>query len=261
MARISPKYKSSQLTTDFIEQAKKGGLKFETYLIGTHAEKILKLIDDGYYFDPNDFLFHALNQYFELAKHRDLCQEIFKRKIQRSEKQIDDGQFVSSEKISADINQVIKDIKTKQRPKPVYWKKDKSVFQADFMDDGYVYDESDDTTELLPDTYDEKLNFISFTFWPDNNGKFDSFLNSGYGENSIERNKEIIIPLVLHSIRGPEILKKDRFLLIRKPKSMDDEFQHMHEVKGIWIYLPETESKSSESRVIIKKIIEHIGEF
>jgi hypothetical protein len=134
--KIANKYRSKQLTPEFIEQASKAGLKFEMYLVPSIAKWIIELIADGSFLDPSDALFNFLNEFKDFVEHKDLRSEVFKRTIQKSLDNINaGGKIYTSEELSAclaeDQNNTIE---------PAVWVKDSSVYNAYIAEDGFIHE-------------------------------------------------------------------------------------------------------------------------
>ena len=99
------------------EQAKKGGLRFETYLPPGLADWLLGLIEQGTFLDPSEAVFVILGEHEELAPHVDLRQEFLKRRLQSA---IDDpSPAIPAEEAFAELDKMF----DRPRPESAVWKK------------------------------------------------------------------------------------------------------------------------------------------
>lgn len=66
------------------EQARSGGLRFEAYLTSDLADWVLDMIERGIFISPSEATFVILGEHMELEPHRDLREELMRRRIQAS---------------------------------------------------------------------------------------------------------------------------------------------------------------------------------
>lgn len=200
MPKIAPKYRSKQLTEDFINQVKNNGLVFDAFLTKMEAGKIIDKIIDGSFADPNDFLHHMIHEYFEYVKHQDLRDEVLNRQLQEVLK--DKNNTVSSTKVFDELRKKL----NSPKPIPAKWIKDASVYDAMFAKDGYVYDETDKEYRLCDATYkDITYNSVSIK-------------NKPYEATKIEtlhtKSKETtIIPMILATYLGNDVVSEYYFCI------------------------------------------------
>jgi hypothetical protein len=64
-----------------MEQASKGGLRFEAYLPPDVAEWLLDLIERGVFADPSEAVFVILGEHRDLEPHADLRRELLSRML------------------------------------------------------------------------------------------------------------------------------------------------------------------------------------
>jgi antitoxin ParD1/3/4 len=101
------------------EQARKGGLRFEAYLPSGLAEWVLDMIEREVFTDPAEAVFVILGDHKELQSHRDLRDELLRRRIQAS---IDDPHpSLTSNEVAARLGQVIA-----SKAPPARWQKEPS---------------------------------------------------------------------------------------------------------------------------------------
>ena len=97
------------------EQAKTGGLRFETYLVPGLAEWVLDMVERGDFVDPSEAVFVYMQQAQELEPHHDLKQELLGRRIKEAMK---DERRYTAEEVFAEIDKI-----TESQTEPAYWKK------------------------------------------------------------------------------------------------------------------------------------------
>lgn len=209
MAKIAPKYRSSQLTDDFINQAKNNGLVYEAFITKKHASIILDKLVDGSFADPNDFLQFILNEYFEYATHDDLRKEVLNRQIQKSIESTEPK--VSSANIFAKLREQL----NQPKPQPAEWKKDKTVFEAFCNEDGFIYDESDNNYQVENASIYKDIQYDSFLIDRNQLSLYQkNMLDDYYLHGTVWYKMNIgIVPLHLITYRGNEVFSKYYFCL------------------------------------------------
>lgn len=96
------------------EQGRKGGLRFEAYLPPKIADWLLDLIERDVFTDPSEAVFVILGEHMELQPHRDLRDELVRRKIQAA---MDDPRPLQS---SDDVRARLKE-RIANRGEPAVW--------------------------------------------------------------------------------------------------------------------------------------------
>ena len=87
------------------EQARKGGLKFEAYLPPDIADWLLDLIEREVFTDPSEAVFVILWEHMELQPHKDLRDELLRRKVQAA---IDDSRpLLSFDDVRARLEELV----------------------------------------------------------------------------------------------------------------------------------------------------------
>ena len=106
--------------------AKGSGLSFETYLVPSQAEWILKMVEDGIFVDPSETIFVLMQEAQELSAHEDLRTELLNRSLQKS---IDDPRpGIPAEEVMKEMEEKMKE----PRPETVTWEKiDNSTHDLD----------------------------------------------------------------------------------------------------------------------------------
>jgi hypothetical protein len=98
------------------EQGRKGGLRFEAYLPQKIADWLLDLIEREVFTDPSEAVFVILGEHMELQPHRDLRDELVRRRIQGA---MDDPRpLLSSDEVRARPDERIT-----SRSAPAVWTK------------------------------------------------------------------------------------------------------------------------------------------
>ena len=100
------------------EQARKGGLKFETYLPPDLAEWILDMVEDGVFVDPSEAVFVFMQQAKDIDPHNDLKEEILRRRINQGLKDHNEGRSYSMEEVRERMEQYVKG-----KTEPAVWSK------------------------------------------------------------------------------------------------------------------------------------------
>lgn len=201
MPKIAPKYRSKQLTDDFINQVKNNGLVFDAFLTKIEAGKIIDKIIDGTFADPNDFLHHMIHEYFEYVKYQDLRDEVLNRQLQ--EVLNDKTNMVSSTKVFEELRKKLNNPK----PIPAKWVKDPTVYDAMFAKDGYVYDETDKEYRLWDAPYkDITYNSVSIKNKPYEAANLETLREAKSKETTI-------IPMRLVAYLGNDIVSEYYFCI------------------------------------------------
>ena len=99
------------------EQARKGGLRFESYLPSDLAAWVLDLVERGVFADPSEAVFVILGEHRELEPHIDLRQESLRRSLDAAMN--DPRPTLSAEEVKERMNKLFNE----PRPKPAVWQK------------------------------------------------------------------------------------------------------------------------------------------
>lgn len=101
------------------EQVLEGGLRFQAYLPPSVAIWIIDLVADGIFEDPSEAVFVMMTEQQELEPHKDLREELFKRRIQASIDSIEEGEGIPHEEFMTMLEERLKN----PIPKPATWEK------------------------------------------------------------------------------------------------------------------------------------------
>ena len=97
------------------EQAKKGGLKFETYLTPDLAEWVLSMVEQGDFIDPSEAVFVFMQQARDIDSHDDLKIDILRKRLEASEAS---GSLVDGKEVFEKIKKDLKNM-----PESAIWEK------------------------------------------------------------------------------------------------------------------------------------------
>ena len=98
------------------KQAAEGGLRFEAYLPPKLAEWLLERIETGVFLDPSEAAFVLFGEHEELEPHKDLHQELLRRRLQAA---IDDPRpGIPAEQVFDELRKKM----TAPPPEPAVWK-------------------------------------------------------------------------------------------------------------------------------------------
>lgn len=100
------------------EQAKTGGLKFETYLTPDLAEWVLDMVEDGVFIDPCEAIFVYMGQAKDIEPHDDLKEEIIRRRIQQGIDSAKSGKTYTIDEVEQHLQ-----VATERMTEPAVWKK------------------------------------------------------------------------------------------------------------------------------------------
>lgn len=98
-------------------QARAGGLRFEAYLPPRLADWLLARIEQGVFADPSEAVFAILGEQEELEPHRDLRQELLRRRLQAADD--DPRRLIPGEQVVAAMKKRF----AAPQPVPARWEK------------------------------------------------------------------------------------------------------------------------------------------
>ena len=100
------------------DQAKTGGLKFETYLTPDLAEWVLDMVEEGVFIDPCEAVFVYMGQAKDIEPHDDLKKELLRRRIQEGIDDAEDRRTYTADEVQQHLEEV-----RRRRTAPAIWKK------------------------------------------------------------------------------------------------------------------------------------------
>ena len=100
------------------DQAKTGGLKFETYLTPDLAEWVLDMVEEGSFIDPCEAVFVYMGQAKNIEPHDDLKKELLRRRIQEGIDDAEDRRTYTADEVQQHLEEV-----RRRRTAPAIWKK------------------------------------------------------------------------------------------------------------------------------------------
>ncbi|HEX7921991.1 MAG TPA: hypothetical protein VF583_13620 [Bradyrhizobium sp.] len=105
------------------EQARAGGLRFETYLPGELADWLLAQVERGHFVDPSEAVFAIVKNFIDMEPHRDLRDELLRRILDASIKSgledVEAGRLHDAEEVFAQLRRDM----AKPQPEPARWEK------------------------------------------------------------------------------------------------------------------------------------------
>ena len=101
------------------EQARAGGLRFEAYLTGDQADWLLARVERGLFVDPSEAVFAIVQNFIEMEPHRDLRDELLRRKLERGLEDVKAGRVRPAEEVFAELRREL----AQPRPEPARWEK------------------------------------------------------------------------------------------------------------------------------------------
>ena len=100
------------------DQAKTGGLKFETYLTPDLAEWVLDMVEEGIFIDPCEAVFVYMGQAKDIEPHDDLKKELLRRRIHEGIDDAEDRRTYTADEVQQHLEEV-----RRRRTAPAIWKK------------------------------------------------------------------------------------------------------------------------------------------
>ncbi|GFE77290.1 CopG family transcriptional regulator [Novosphingobium sp. TCA1] len=99
------------------EQARAGGLRFETYLTGDQADWLLERVECGLFIDPSEAVFAIVQNFRELEPHRALRDELLGRMLDASAADLESAR--PADEVFDELRREL----AQPRPEPPRWEK------------------------------------------------------------------------------------------------------------------------------------------